>query len=436
MRIVLKIGSKFLPFMVEWYSRMLAFFSTRSVTSNSISIINTQDQGGGAAKIAYTVAEYSSYKEQISFFVHEKKRNNTGIIQLPPVSNSKWQLRLDEMERLGSWLDIAKIAPLKLLKDPFFQKSSIVHLHNLHGYYFSYAILPALMRKRKVIWTLHDEQLLTGHCSCTLNCTNWTNGCGDCPHLETYPAIKTDSTQALLAYKKRWLKKINPLIVCPSHWLSNRVKIAFPFLKQIHVIPNGVDTDLYIPTDDKKKLRAKLNLPIDAFLILFAAELSTSNPFKGGNILNEIVVDGFQDSTFVVTIGGKTKKQSDHHLPYGYINNELEMSNLFAASDLMIYPTQADNLPLVVLEAMSCGLPVVASKVGGIPEIIDDEINGFLIDNYHHKIDFQDVILKYKSYSEEEKTKISSNARLTIEKYFSKTEMINLYDELYLTCLS
>ena len=75
MRIVLKIGSKFLPFMVEWYSRMLAFFSTRSVTSNSISIINTQDQGGGAAKIAYTVAEYSSYKEQISFFVHEK--NNT-----------------------------------------------------------------------------------------------------------------------------------------------------------------------------------------------------------------------------------------------------------------------------------------------------------------------------------------------------------------------
>ncbi len=431
MRLILRIGAKYLPFILEYYSKLMAFFNRGVGLTNSIAVINTHDQGGGAAKVAYVLTTSSYYKEDIQFFVQEKRRIDRRITALDAPSRSKWQLRLDEMERLGNWLDFAKIGPLKLLKDPFFKRSSLVHLHNLHGYYFSYAILPALLKGRKVIWTLHDEHLLTGHCSFTLSCTNWKRGCGNCPHLDTYPAVKSDNTQKSLFYKKKWLNEINPLIVCPSHWLANCVRIAYPFIKKIVVIPNGVNTDLFVPVANKKELRKKLNLPIDSFLTLFAAELSTNNPFKGGDLINQILEDGLGDDSYLITIGGGTSLVNSAHIPFGYLANELEMAELYAAADLMVYPTKADNLPLVVLEAMSAGLPVLSSNIGGISEIISHNENGFLIDSSHDKIAFINSIVTFRNSSTEEKQRIARNARTTIVENFSAVKMIKAYDELY-----
>ena len=431
MRILLKIGAIFFPSLIEWYSKWYAFFISNLYLTNSISVINTQDQGGGAAKIAYVLTEFSIHKKQIRFFVNEKKRENKGIVQLPLHSKSRVQRWFDEMERFGSWLDISKIAPLKLLKSTFYNKSTIVHLHNLHGYYFSYAILPVLLKGKRVIWTLHDEQLLTGHCSCTLNCNKWMTGCGACPNLDTYPAIKTDSSKELLKYKVKWLKQINPVIVCPSIWLSKRVKMAFPFLSNILVIPNGVDTNVFMPSYDKIDLRNKLNLPINSFLIIFAAELSTSNPFKGGDLINGMLEDGLGEDSYLITIGGGTSRVNSSHIPFGYLENELEMAELYAAADLMIYPTKADNLPLVVLEAMSAGLPVSSSNIGGISEIIRHNENGFLIDSSHDKMAFKNSIINFRNYSIEEKQRIARNARTTIVENFSAVKMIKTYDELY-----
>ena len=179
MRLFLKLGSIYFPLLVEYFSRAKSFLLKRTFRQNLISVINTHDQGGGAAKIAYNLVKNSAYSSSIKFFVQEKRINHSQIIQIPKSQDTRIQRWLDEMERLGGWLDICKITPLNLLKTPFFNSSKIVHLHNLHGNYFSYAILPALVRKRKVIWTLHDEQLLTGHCSCTLGCERWKIGCGN-----------------------------------------------------------------------------------------------------------------------------------------------------------------------------------------------------------------------------------------------------------------
>lgn len=424
--------SKYLPFLIEFYSKWKAFFIRKSSKKNLISVINTLDQGGGAAKIALDSVMHSSLSDRIHFFVQQKKSGIVQVHELKKLNDSKFQRWIDEMERIGGWLDISKISPLQLLHNNFYRQSQIVHLHNTHGYYFSYAILPALTKKKKVIWTLHDEQLLTGHCSCTLQCNRWQQGCGNCPHLDTYPAVKIDNTKALLKYKAKWLKEVNPLIVCPSHWLAGRVRIAFPFLQKVQVIPNGVDTSVYIP-GDKTSLREELNLPADAFILLFAAELSTNNPFKGGEIIHQLMQNGLGENTIIITIGGDTKAYSSSHIPYGYISSEEQMAQLYTASDLMIYPTKADNLPLVVLEAMSCGLPVIASRLGGIPEIISDGIDGFIVDSHWNIQSFQEIIERFKRFEEKEKIQIREKAREKILEKFSMKKMIQEYDKLYLS---
>lgn len=433
MRRILKFSANYLPFIVETYARFFVFFSRKGMQKKSISIINTHDQGGGAAKVAFHIMKNSTLSDQMNLFVSYKKTENNKVVALKQLPRSRFQNWLEEMERLQGWLDLSRIAPLQLIRNRHFQQSDIVHLHNLHGSYFSYAIVPALVRKKKVIWTLHDEQLLTGHCSCTLGCDKWKSGCGNCPHLETYPAVKIDNTKRLFEAKKNWLKKINPVIVCPSNWLSDRVKIAYPFLQHIKVIPNGVDVEVFKPLD-KKVIRKKLGLPVDAFLILFAAELSTLNPFKGGEIIDQLITEGLGKSTFMITIGGETEKQTESHIPFGYISDEYEMASLYAASDLMLYPTRADNLPLVVLEAMSCGLPVIASSLGGIPEIIQDKENGFLVQSYHNSNGFREAIGMYQNLSVTEKEIVSGKARTTIQKNYSSIKMINAYDELYAVC--
>lgn len=436
MRIILKIGSFFLPLFIEYYSRISVFFTGKSAQKKTISVINTQDQGGGAAKIAHCLIENSEFKNEIQFFVNQKKRIDERIQLIPKPSTSRFQRWIDEMENRGGWLDISKISPLDLLKNNFFRSSKIVHLHNIHGDYFSYAILPALMKNKRVIWTLHDEQLITGHCSCTLGCEKWKTGCGNCPHLSTYPAVKIDNTKKLLAYKTKWLRKMNPIIVCPSNWLANRVNIAFPFLNDVCVIENGVDTNLFKPALNKTELREKLNLPVDAFLILFAAELSTNNPFKGGELVNEIIKDGLEEHIYIVTVGGETDKNSNQHISFDYVQDENQMAELYAASDVLIYPTQADNLPLVVLEAMSSGLPVIASNIGGISEIIEDHVDGYLVHAYTEKEEYKKILAKIRMNTTHETATISTNARQKIISRFSLKTMVDQYDKLYKEQLS
>ena len=444
---ILKIASSKLPFIIELYSLLFRIrlrlrrrlsLSKSSTSANSlknISVINTHSQGGGAAKVALEIIRESKYSDSMHFFVKENSLSSKNIYEIEKTKPTRLIRWFQEMERIGGWLDFSFISPLNLLKNSYFQKSNIVHLHNLHGYYFSYAILPSLLKNKKVIWTLHDEQLITGHCSCTLSCDLWKKGCGNCPKLDTYPSIKIDTTKKMLAYKTRLLKKINPIVVCPSNWLAERVKVAYPFLKTVKMIPNGVDTTVFKPMD-KNTVRSKLGLPADAFLLLFAAELATKNPFKGGEVIENLIEKSTFENCYFVTIGGETSKKSDYHIPFGYISDQEKMAELYAASDLMLYPTRADNLPLVVLEAMSCGLPVIASSIGGIPEIINDSENGFLVSDYTFTALFEEILMKYRNFTEIEKHILSEKARNTILNKFSLTKMGSAYDDLYTNCFN
>ena len=79
----------------------------------------------------------------------------------------------------------------------------IVHCHNLHGGYFDLRALQWLSAERPVVITMHDAWLLSGHCVHSLSCERWETGCGSCPDLTLYPAVRRDATAHNWQRKRR-----------------------------------------------------------------------------------------------------------------------------------------------------------------------------------------------------------------------------------------
>ncbi len=79
------------------------------------------------------------------------------------------------------------------------RRPQIVHAHNLHGNYFDLRALPALCQAAPLVLTLHDAWLLAGHCAHSMGCERWRTGCGNCPDLGVYPAVRRDATANTLS---------------------------------------------------------------------------------------------------------------------------------------------------------------------------------------------------------------------------------------------
>ena len=414
--------------IISIYVFYLNAFNTRDKKTKEIKIafFNTHDKGGGAARICNQLFE--TFQNSI-MFVKNKRQISDRIIEFDSDLWNRLGHYAREIERKKGILDFGKIGVLKLLSNINYQNATIIHLHNIHGYYFSIYALEKIALKKRIIWTLHDEFIMTGHCSSSFNCNKWKIGCGNCPSLNVYPSLKTDTTQINLKEKISTIKKIQPYIVTPSKWLADRVQLQFPFLKNIEVIYNGVDTDVFIPYD-KIKTRLELGLPLEKKIVLFVAEFSTLNPFKGGDIIREIIANSaFFDVNFI-TIGGNNETYYQNHLSYPYISNDIDLAKLYAACDVLLYPTQADNMPLVVLESMACGTPVIASKLGGIPEVIR-ESNGLLIEDYKNIHAFEDGLHHFLSLSKSKVEEMRKNAICLIKERFSITQMISAYQRIY-----
>ncbi len=422
-----------LPFAVDAIVRYRTMKTPAGKPNRGIAVINSHDRSGGAAKIAWTLAREVDKGQPTRMFVNVMQTEAGGrVLRMPPMSrNGRADYYLNRAEQEGGWLDLARLEPLALLRDPAFSECDIVHFHNLHVGYFSYAVMPALTMGRHAVWTLHDEHAITGHCGFTMGCERWLAGCGNCPDLSSYPAVTADRTADMLRLKAGYFKKAGVHLVCPSHWLAERVKRSALKELEVSVIHNGIDTSVFRPME-KLEVRAALGLPKDAFILLYAAEAGTDNPYKGGSIIRSICDMLPEEGNMVmVTIGDRASARNDRHLPVPPVTDEQQMAQLYAAADLMVYPTKADNMPLVVLEAMATGLPVVASSIAGIPEVITDGVNGFLVDDHHNPEAFMRKVADFRALDTQQKENMRFLAVEKVRKDHSLELMVSRYRDLY-----
>ncbi|WP_243370205.1 glycosyltransferase [Geotalea sp. SG265] len=353
-----------------------------STQQNQLSIlhINTHDHVGGAAKVAWRLAESqraAGHKAHIlAGFKHSDSPFTSSFdIDIDPVLQLRCQLEGQLFyEFQGSH---------RLTKHPLVQQAGLLNLHNLHGGYFNPFSLPSLSRLKPLVWTLHDMQALTGHCAHAFNCTRWMSGCGQCPDLTIEPALGIDSTAQLWHDKKLTYDHSRLHIVTPSLWLKQKVERSILKDHPVELIYNGVDTNTFYP-HDKREARAFFGIPDDLLVIGAVAHGGTlSNQWKGGEFAQQILDGLWQEIPgFIFLNIGSDNKGSDPRCIYtGHITDEAILAKMYSCLDIFLYTPRADNCPLVVLEALACGVPIVALAVGGVPELVRHKAEGFVLES-------------------------------------------------------
>ncbi len=265
--------------------------------------------------------------------------------------------------------------------DEIYRWADIILLRWITATVSDYKISEWTFKDKPVVWCLSDMAPFTGGCHYAGGCAKYVNTCEQCPIVkegyETIPSI------VLSRRKKIWGGNLT--IVSPTKWLKDKAKESQLFSKyRIHVIQTGVELKKFFP-GSRMSARAALNLKKEPFTLLFSAN-SVLDPRKGLNYLfdalNAIDKTVFDSGIQLLLIG---KLESDvcvdgvDVVSLGTIDDGELMRLAYCASDIAVLPYVEDNLPNVMLESIASGTPVVAFASGGIPEVLIDDVNGFLV---------------------------------------------------------
>jgi D-inositol-3-phosphate glycosyltransferase len=158
---------------------------------------------------------------------------------------------------------------------------------------------------------------------------------------------------------------------------------------RVVVIPCGVDLDLFVPRD-KRQARELLQLSSERPVLLFAGRL---DPFKGPDVLLRAAAL-MEEEVQVVIVGGKLngedkeihelqelakKLEIAHRVRFVGAQPRQEMPLVYSAADVTVMPSYHESFGLVAVESLACGVPVVATRAGGLTMIVRHNETGFLV---------------------------------------------------------
>ncbi|WP_170452958.1 glycosyltransferase [Ruegeria arenilitoris] len=350
----------------------------------SVNHISHSTTGGGAAAAAYRLhkallANGMSSKMTVS---NEAEDDEVSTV-LPRKSfrrfwQRKWSKHLNEKYAAMQLNGFSSLGYVDSGLADYLnrQPAQIVNLHWINFDMLSIAEIGALTQP--VVWTFHDMWAFSG-AEHTSESNGWRDGYSSSKH------VGFDLNRWVWERKaKYWKRQFQ--IVCPSHWLANCVQQSE--LMQgwpVTVIPNPIDTDFWRAID-KAQSRSELSLPQDVPLVLFGAVRATDDPNKGFRHLVSAIqrVQAEVPEVQAVVFGGD---RIDTGFPcpvhfLGHIDNPCVLKRAYSASDVFALPSRLEVLGYTGIEAMCCGIPVAAFRVGGLTDLIPDPRLGHLADPF------------------------------------------------------
>lgn len=413
-----------------------------------VCLLSTSEKNGGAA-VACNRLLKALCKEgvEVKMLVRDKQTSDENVISV----NTSWiKRKINKFrflwERIVIWrincfsrenlfsVSVAN-SGTDITQYTEFKEADIIHLHWINQGFLSLCDIKKITQSGKpIVWTMHDMWPFTGICHYAGNCEKFQIECGNCLFLKC-PSAEDLSFQVLL--KKQHLNYDKITFVACSRWLANIAQKSH-LLRNVQVksIPNPIDTIIFSP-QDKKNMRKKFGLPIEKSVILFGA-VKLSDPRKGFEYFckaMELLAQNYSEleEKLELVFLGEAKVNLPTLIPYktnfvGYLRSTEEIVSLYSAVDIFVIPSLEDNLPNTVMESMACGTPVVGFNTGGIPEMIDHKINGYLA-KYKDCKDLMNGI--YWTLFDADYSILSLNACNKVVEKYSEKIVADQYIELY-----
>jgi len=244
-----------------------------------------------------------------------------------------------------------------------------------------------------------------------------------------------------------WLR--NQLLKQADVFISLAKEITQEFLNygiaqnKITLIPNSVDTTVFhpIPSPKKDELRKKLGIKPDNKVVIYTGRLLET---KGLPLLMKVwyKIITEHDQCQLVIVGGGSKDIHDceeeikqyvesNHLEDSvkFTGNVTNVDEYLQASDIFVFPTENEAFGISLIEAMACGLPVIATPVGGIKDIVNNRNNGLIVEVGS----FTELYnaLAYLISNEDLSRALGEGALMTVQNYYSRKTVAQQYTELF-----
>lgn len=297
-----------------------------------ILFINSTDIGGGAEKIAFTLHhKLLEFGHDSQLLVQVKKSDFESVQEI-----ADWKSQLTDFQ------------------------PDVIHVHNLHGTSIPLDELAEISKRIPVLLTLHDSWLATGSTEHPFE-----------PNPEKLNLLELLNWKKEFGIRKSAIEYGNIRFTAPSHWMRELLYNA-----------HGI-RPFYVPNAIEKVEPTAVEIPSERF-ILFVANRPEMNPYKDFATLkkawekaNEKLGESGCD---LIVLGGETKTENIGSRTLFIIESQQTESVLafMEKSLLVLQASLQDNAPLTILETHSVGKNVVGSLVGGIPELMTEQEQGWL----------------------------------------------------------
>lgn len=187
------------------------------------------------------------------------------------------------------------------------------------------------------------------------------------------------------AHYVRWLYQRFDIVFAPSRYMCEYLQsigVAHTALQ-----PLGVDTEIFHPSRRVRDLRRELGLPSGTRLLAFAGRFSGE---KNIDVLRAAFAR-LGAPYHLLLIGGAESARLDANVTaVPYRRDSIELAQWLASADALVHAGTRETFGLVLLEAMACGLPVVAARAGAVPEIVTPEVG--LLTAPHDSASFAEAV--------------------------------------------
>ena len=358
-----------------------------------------EEQGKRLSKLGYQVSVLTSKTHK------QNERCIEGIHVFPyPV--------LSLAERVGLPYPVPLFKAYRIFTEVI-RKCNIVHVHG-HPYISSYIACKIAKKYRKPL-------ILTQH-NTFIDFQSWLN---IAEHLNDWVVGSTV------------LKDADRVITVSRKTMEYVLKLGADKSKT-SVMYNGVDQNFFYPMN-KEKSRDKLGLPENKTLILAVRRLVYKNGLDTLIESASLLARDYPNLLFIVIGNGPDRKFITNRIIQLEVNDNIRLARFvpekllplyYNAADYFVIPSSSgEGLPMVLLEAMACGLPVIATTVGGTPEIIKDMVNGVLVPPRNQEALAQ-TISKLLSLKKEIQA-IRIESRKTVEENFNWDKNVRQLIEIY-----